>query len=88
MNNIYIWTVTCIVNWSFSAKGEGEVENFTIAAKDYKGVISKLEKLALKSSRGWTETVDDDPELEKAVRHIPVKIVDILAIVRGKWIDG
>lgn len=82
---MYIWSLTVLVRWSYTCKeDDGEEEDYTVAARNYAGALTKVNSIALSKSRKFSEMGDDG--LQKI--HFPVSVVDIIKLERGEYIDG
>lgn len=80
---MYIWTVKVEVRWDYhlSDSEADDVCDYTVAARNYEHAMKKVESLALAKSRKYFDPDD-------GVDHYPVKIVDVISIERGDYIDA
>ena len=88
MNGLFIWEFTCVTKWSFHQEDElGDEENYVVSSDCFDNACSKVKKLALSKSRIFLEEPDENNELEKSEKRIPIS-VEIVEVKRGNRIDG
>lgn len=81
---IFLWKIGLEVRWDYHEPGEGNIEEYNVAAKNYQDAISKAAKVALKVSRKWVDEQEDGTKLT----HLPIEVVDVTNIERGELLGA